>query len=31
LCCEGRTEVSEKRAKESILSFKVSEKILEMA
>ena len=31
LCCEGKSEVAEKRAKESVLSFKVSANIIQMA
>ena len=30
LCCEGKSPVAEQRAKESVLSFKVAESILQM-
>jgi hypothetical protein len=30
LCCEGKSEIAEKKAKESVLSFKNSEKIIQM-
>ena len=31
LCCEGKSDVAEKKAKESVLSFKVAANIIQMS